>query len=130
MYHTNWNLYHTDKNGFITHGVYHIKFSKKVKNRVITQPKNIKMKIVQKLKKNFCVIKTFKKIISVCFDHLKKNQSKWLSKFKTRILKTFLSVSLYFRQKELTVTKVNIHFSNNLYLFSEFLFELRYCYIY
>ena len=50
LYHTNWNPYHTDKNGFIAHGVYHIDFSKKVKNRVITQPKNIKMKIIQKTK--------------------------------------------------------------------------------
>ena len=36
-YHTNWNPYHTDKNGFVTHGVYHIDFLKRVKNRVITQ---------------------------------------------------------------------------------------------
>ena len=50
LYHTNWNPYHTDKNGFITHGVYHIGFSKTVKNRVITQLKNIKMKIIQKIK--------------------------------------------------------------------------------
>ena len=71
LYHTNLNPYHTDT--FTTHGVYHKEFSKKVKNRVITQPINIKMKIVQKLKKKFCVIKTFKKIISVCYDHLKKD---------------------------------------------------------
>ena len=31
LYHTNWNLYHTDKNGFITPGAYHICFSKKGK---------------------------------------------------------------------------------------------------
>jgi len=39
LYHTNCNPYHTYKNGFITHGVYHIDFSKRVKNRVITQLK-------------------------------------------------------------------------------------------
>jgi len=35
LYHTNCNPYHSDKNGFITHGVYHIGFSKRVdlKNR-------------------------------------------------------------------------------------------------
>ena len=39
LYQTNYNPYHTYKNGFITHGVYHIDFSKRVKNRVITQLK-------------------------------------------------------------------------------------------